>query len=68
MQIGVRNTRCRKRTVGARTPSISALGTAVCMHGIRRVLRVTKPLDVLHEVNTRCGAGMAVKSFPPLTG
>ena len=57
------------RTVRARTYCISAfqgLSARSTQHSIKKVLRVTKPLNVFDE--TPCITGRAVKSFPQLTG
>ena len=43
-------------------------GVLWIQHGIKKVLRGTKPLIVLDEGKTPCITGMALKSAPPLTG
>ena len=66
MEISVRK---QKHTVRARTNGIYAFWSAACIqHSIKKMLQVTKPLDVLDEVKTPCITGMAAKSFTPLTG
>ena len=46
-----------KRTVRPRTCFIYAFRSVVCLqHGIKQVLRVTKPLKVPDEITTPCAA------------
>ena len=42
-------------------------GVVCIQHSIKKVLRVTKPHNVVDEVKAPCNTGMAVKSFPPFT-
>ena len=58
-----------KRIVRATTYCVYAFWSAVCIqHSIKKVLQVTKPLNVRGEVKTSCITSMAVKSFLLLTG
>ena len=42
--------------------------SACTQNSTKRALRVTRTLNILDEVKSRCMTGMAVKSFPPLNG
>ena len=56
MQTDVRN-----KTVRVRTYCIYAFRSFVCQqHSIKKVLRVTKPLNIPDEVKTPCNTSMAV--------
>ena len=66
MQIGVRNeTHCQSEGL----LHLCFFWSVVCIHqGIKKMLQLTKPLNVLDEVKTPSITQLAVKSFPPLTG
>ena len=56
-------------TLKARTYCIYAFGSVICIqHGIKRVLWVTKLLNVFDLVKTPCITSMAVKRFLLITG